>query len=350
MENFEKLIIDETITLLESLKIMDSISHKLLIVLNNNQISGLLSIGDVQRAIISGANINSKIIGFYKKEYIYADENETEESIRKKMLKSRLEFIPILSKSKQIKSIIFWDEIIEFKKKPIKKLTLPVVIMAGGLGSRLRPITNVLPKALLPFGNSTILESIIDYFNEYGLENFYISTNYKSKFIEFYFNDLDKKNYNIEIFKENFPLGTAGSLKLLENKIKNTFIVSNCDILIKQDLNDVYDFHISQKNDITIIASLKTYTIPYGTLKSGKNGQLINIEEKPKSTYLLNCGVYFLEPKIFNLIPNNTFFHITDLITKIKNQNGRIGIFPISEQSWQDIGEWDSYMKVLNQK
>ncbi len=350
MEKFnQKLIVNETTTLLESLKIMDTVSHKLLIVFKNQNMAGLLSIGDLQRAIISGVNINSTIKNIYKKEFIYADENETKDSIKQKMLKYRLEFIPILNQEKQIISIIYWDEIIEFKKKPLQKLSLPIVIMAGGFGTRLKPITNVLPKALVPYGKSTIIETIIQYFNEYGPKIFYISTNYKSELIEFYFNELNSKNFKIEIFKEKNPLGTAGSLKLLENKINQTFIVSNCDIVIKQDLNDVLDFHNSQKNEITIIASLKTYNIPYGTLKSGKNGQLIEIEEKPKLNFMINCGVYVLEPTIFSHIPQNEFFHITDLISKIKENNGRIGIFPISEQSWEDIGEWDSYMKILNQ-
>jgi NDP-sugar pyrophosphorylase family protein len=140
-------------------------------------------------------------------------------------------------------------------------------------------------------------------------------------------------------------MGTIGSLSLLKGKINKSFFVSNCDILIDQDYTEILNFHSEQKNEITIIAALKHFPIAYGTIETGENGQLINLTEKPELTFKINSGMYLLEPDLINEIPENEFFHITDLISKLLRDKRKVGVFPVSENSWTDIGDWDMYLK-----
>ena len=210
--------------------------------------------------------------------------------------------------------------------------------MAGGEGTRLRPLTNVIPKPLIPIGEKTMLEHIFDRFYKYGCKTFHISVNYKAALIEFY---LKQQNlpYILSFFREEKPLGTAGSLALLKGKIKETFFVSNCDILIEQDYSEILDFHRNQKNEITLVAALKHYPIPYGTLETAEGGKLLSLHEKPELTFKINSGMYILEPHLIDEIPDNKFFHITQLIEKVLERGGNVGVFPVSEKSWKDVGE-----------
>ena len=218
--------------------------------------------------------------------------------------------------------------------------------MAGGKGTRLKPLTNVIPKPLVPVGEKTILEEIMDQFESIGCMEFYMSVNYKYDMLEFYLNQLEH-NYNINFFKEEKPLGTIGSVSLLKDKINTPFFVSNCDILIDQDFRDVYDYHVENKNDITIITAVKNFQIPYGVIETTTNGVMTGLTEKPEFNYMINTGVYVLQPDLIYEIPENEFFHITHLMEKVRTKGGRIGCFPVSENSWRDIGEWDEYLKLI---
>jgi NDP-sugar pyrophosphorylase family protein len=219
--------------------------------------------------------------------------------------------------------------------------------MAGGFGTRLKPLTNVLPKPLIPIGEESILEKIMNSFHQYGCNNFFISVNYKASLIDYYLKNQNLP-YQTNLFKEDKPLGTAGSLHLLKEKINQTFFVSNCDILINQDYAEILQFHQENKNEITLVAALKNYSIPYGTINTIENGILESLSEKPDLTFKINTGMYILEPHLLHEIPENTFFHITYLIEKVKNRNGNVGVFPISEKSWTDIGNWEEYLKIIN--
>lgn len=349
-KNIENLKIQETLPISSALKKMDEVGHKLLIVINSDDIfMGLISIGDIQRAIIANKSMDLAVKEILRKELIVSRSTDDPEAIRILMLKFRLEYMPLLSEDNRVCKVIFWQDIIgeDIELSREVALNIPVVIMAGGFGTRLKPLTNILPKPLLPYGDSTILENIIKRFRKYGCYDFHLSVNYKADLIQYYFDTLENKEYNISLFKENEPLGTAGSLGLLKGKLKSTFFVSNCDIIVNQDYSEVFKYHKSQNNELTLVASLKHYNIPYGTLESGVNGELLSLKEKPQLTFMINCGLYILEAHLLEEIPEGTFFHITDLIEKIKQRGGKVGVFPISEKSWIDIGEWQFYSKVL---
>ena len=173
-----------------------------------------------------------------------------------------------------------------------------------------------------------------------------MSVNYKSDVMRFYIDQLDHK-YNIVFIEETKPLGTIGSVSLLKDVISTPFFVSNCDILIDQDYRDVYEYHINNRNDLTIVTAIKTIRIPYGVIEAGKDGLMTGLQEKPEQTYMINTGVYILNPELIAEIPTGEFFHITHLIEKIKEKGGRVGCFPVSEHAWKDMGEWPEYLKMI---
>ena len=174
-----------------------------------------------------------------------------------------------------------------------------------------------------------------------------MSLNYKSDMVRFYVGRLEHQ-YNIEFFEEPKPLGTIGSVSLLKGKIDTPFFISNCDIIIDQDLRDVYDYHVSNMNDLTIVAAVKSLKIPYGVIETGEDGLMVGLQEKPEITYMINTGVYILNPDCIEEIPENEFYHITHLMERIQKRGGRVGCFPISEHAWKDMGEWNDYLKIVN--
>ncbi len=331
-----------------ALKKMDELDRKLLLVFDGDKYQGLLSIGDIQRAIIRNISLEKSVDSILRPNNRVAKVGDDKIAIRKMMMEFRTECMPVIDENQNLIDVIFWeDEFTETIRKNGADLKVPVVIMAGGLGSRLKPLTNIIPKPLVPLGDKPILEIIIDGFNKLGVTEFHVSVNYKHEMIRYYFDHIPDKKYTLSYFMEDKPLGTAGSIYLLKNVLKSTFFVSNCDILIDQDYRDIYDYHKENKNEITLVGSLKHHKIPYGTLEMGEGGKLISMKEKPEITYVINSGMYVLEPSVLNDIPDHTFFHITELIEKVKARGGKVGVFPVSEKSWFDIGEWNEYQQTL---
>jgi len=339
-------VIDSKATMMDALKLMDKIDKKLLLIIDDNKFKGLLSAGDIQRAIIQSKPLVTCLKDILRDNIKVANINDSFETIKEMMIDYRMEMCPVISAGNEVVKVYFWEAIFE-KNKPIPSLNLnvPVVIMAGGFGTRLKPLTNVLPKPLIPIGEKTMLEEIMDRFSIHGCSNFYISVNYKANLIEYYINNLQLP-LNISFFKENKPLGTAGSLSLLKEKIKETFFVNNCDIIIDQDYAEIYKYHKEHKNQITIVAALKHFLIPYGTVETSEGGELIEIKEKPDLNFWINTGMYILEPEVLQEIPEDDFFHITHLIEKLKRKGKKVGVFPVSEGSWLDTGEWSEYNKT----
>lgn len=349
----ENIVINSDMTLIQALKKMDTVKHKMLLVFQKEHFCTILTIGDLQRAIINNISLSSDVLSVIDtntKRFCSSSDNI--DYIKKTMLSMRAEFMPILDQLGNLVKIYHWEDF--FKEDSFldsrPKLALPVVIMAGGIGSRLKPLTNIIPKALVPIGENTILETILKQFELIGCSEFFLSLNYKSDMIKYYLDSLEH-HYNISYLNEIHPLGTIGSLSLLRDKnFCRPIFVSNCDILIDQDFRDVYDYHIKNSNDITLITSVKSYIIPYGVIETGDNGLINSLHEKPEYTYMINTGVYIIQPELLKEIPINQFYHITDLIEKVRIAGGRIGCFPVSEYSWTDIGEWDKYLNYIKVK
>ena len=334
--------------MIDALKKMDELDKKLLIVIEDNKFGGLISAGDIQRGIIQGKPLTINIKDIIRKNVRIASPEDSFEAIKSMMFEFRMELCPVVNSHNDILNVFFWEDIFqEIKPQPGMSFNLPVVIMAGGLGSRLKPLTNVLPKPLIPIGNRTMLEEIFERFQFHGCDHFYVSVNYKADLIEYYINKLNPL-FLVEFLKEEKPNGTAGSLSLLKGKINQTFFVSNCDILIDQDYSEILDYHRTNSNEITVVAALKHLAIPYGTVETGENGQLISITEKPELTFKINSGMYILEPQLIDEIHPSIPMDITHLIEKIKNRGGRVGVFPVSAKSWIDVGSWSEIIKHYN--
>jgi len=310
---------------------------------------GILTIGDIQRAILAQTDLSSEVLCILDNKKIYAKPEDSIETIKSLMLSFRAECMPVVDASGVLKEVIFWEDIIEESFVLCQTpFDLPIVIMAGGKGTRLKPLTNVLPKPLIPIGEKTIIEDIMDKFVACGSHRFFISLNYKADFIQSYLEQQNNADYRLEFFTEDKPLGTAGSLALLKDKIQETFFVSNCDILIKEDYSQILHYHKENQNELTLITALKSFVIPYGIVETKKDGVLAAIKEKPDVSFHINTGMYILEPHILQQIPVNQYYDITDLIQNIIKRAGRVGCFPISEKAWTDIGDWREYNKLIH--
>lgn len=341
------ICISKDTTILSALKQMDMVKHKLLIVMDGDHFFNLVSIGDIQRSIIRGEDMQNTVETILRPDTTIASVTDNVDDVKKQMHERKNEFMPVVDGARHLVDVIFWEDLFDSMPVRVKeKMDLPVVIMAGGQGTRLRPLTNVLPKPLIPIGEQTMLEDIMDRFEACGCFRFYMSVNYKADIIRWYFDNLHKK-YDITYFQEDHPLGTAGSLHLLKEQIHDTFFVSNCDTIIDEDYSEILRYHRENHNEITMIAAIKNLKIPYGTLETKEGGLLDSIREKPEYTFKINSGMYILEPYLINEIPKNQVYHITSLIDKLVKDGRRVGVYPINEGSWIDIGNWQEYAKYL---
>lgn len=348
-KDYKELCIGREATMLQAMEQMDRVRHKLLIVMEGDAFCGLLSIGAIQRAIVRGISPKTAISEILRKGIVVCKVGDSEEKIKAEMLKCRAEYMPILQNT-QIVDVVFWEDLFGdamHTRATVGKYDLPVVVMAGGEGTRLRPLTNILPKPLLPIGKKTIIESIMDRFVEIGSRRFIISLNYMADTIERYLTEHNDGRYEFTFFREDRPMGSGGSLSLIRDKITEPFFVTNCDNILQQDLAEIVEVHRQNKNEMTVVAAVKSMKLPYGNLVVGKDEQVVNVEEKPEFLFRVNTGVYVMEPGLLNEVPDGRYFPITDLMNIIIKRGGRVGCFPITDGSWCDIGNWEDYTKAL---
>ena len=328
---------------------MSKSGEKSLIVVNHNEkLLGILSDGDLRRAILNKKKLTENISKIYNSNSFYLFENSYDlENVKKKALKQKIYFIPILNRNKKVTNLLTSTDLFsENKNIKTKNKNIPVVIMAGGLGTRLEPFTKVLPKPLIPIDGKPIIDHIIESFKNSGSNTFYITLNYKSKILKSYFEELNHK-YKIFFLEEKKPLGTAGALFLLKNRIAKNFFVTNSDIILNTDYIDLYNFHIESKNDITLVVAAKEYEIPYGSCEISSNGNLLKINEKPKYNFLINSGLYLLNNKILKLLKKNNKIDMNELIELAIEKKFKIKIYPVSDKQWIDVGQWVEYKKIV---
>lgn len=339
-------IISENVTLMEALNIMDSTERKLLIICDNDHFRGVISIGDIQRALLAKKELSLCVMDFVRPDIIVASVDDDMDYIKERMRKERIESMPVIDSDMRLVNVIEWNELFETEGDLIHdQVNYPVVIMAGGKGTRLLPLTNIIPKPLIPISDRTIIEEIMKSFRCVGCEKFYISVNYKKEIIEDYFSDKDDNG--IIFIHEDKPLGTAGSLYLLKDKLNGTFFVINCDTLVNVKLEDLVEYHLTNNNMITVVSVVKKMNIPYGTLETEVGGVVKKIKEKPEYVYQINSGMYILEAEALKYLEDNTFTDITDLIKKLIDDNQKVGAFPVPESSWVDMGNWNEYLKLV---
>ncbi|MBP7653495.1 nucleotidyltransferase family protein [Candidatus Dependentiae bacterium] len=335
----KQLFISKETLISKALSQIDETAEKLLFVVDEkNTLLGTVSDGDIRRWILKDKSIKESVDNVMNTFPITMKNGYLMEDAKKIMIEKKINCIPVVDGDNRIIHAVRWIDLFDTKFKRHKMNNIPTVIMAGGEGRRLYPFTKILPKPLIPIGDKTILELIIEKFTEFGCKDFYLSLNYKANLIKAYLNDFDFSN-NIEYVVEEKPLGTAGSLHLLKNKIKSTFYVSNCDILVDADYSDILEFHRTNLNKITIVNSMINYVIPYGVCEIESGGSLKQIKEKPEFNFLVNTGLYVLEPDTLDDIPENKFYHITDMINDYMKRGVKVGVYPVSQKSWLDMGQ-----------
>lgn len=336
--------------MLQAMEQMDRVGHKLLMVMTEDRFAGLLSIGAIQRAIVRGESPKTPIANILRKDIIVCSPKDSPEKIKAEMLRCRSEYMPIVDAAGKVADVVFWGDLFDetqHTRATVGKYDMPVVVMAGGEGTRLRPLTNILPKPLLPIGKKTIVETIMDRFVEIGCRRFYVSLNYMADAIERYLTEHNDGRYELTFYREDRPMGSGGSLSLIRDKIKEPFWVTNCDNILQQDLAEIVEVHRQNGNEMTVVAAVKGMKLPYGNLITGEHERVVRVEEKPEFLFRVNTGVYILEPPLLKEIPDNKYYPITDLMNTIINRNGRVGCFPITDGSWCDIGNWEEYCKLI---
>lgn len=347
------ITISKEITTKGALKKLDLCATKVLFVVDDEMhLMGALTDGDIRRFILAGGDLNSTIEGFYNKTPFSFLINEfTENDLENVFLDKKIEVIPIVNGDKVLVDYRTWDSVLSHEVQPSAVTSnalndIPVVIMAGGKGTRLKPFTDVLPKPLVPIQEKPIMDWIIEEFHRFGASQFYGTLNYRGKMIEAYYGSIEKK-YDIAFKWEDDFFGTAGSLKLLTDEIDGTFIVSNCDIIVKANYEDVIRFHKESGAMMTVVSSIQHHQIPYGVLEFSDGGVVSAIQEKPEYTHAINTGVYVLEKECLDVIPANQFFHITHLMEELIEKGQTVVTYPVNEKEYIDIGQWEEYMSAV---
>ncbi len=344
----KQLFINKKATIKDALLKISKSGHRCLLVTDNlEKMLGTISDGDLRRAILKNQNLGQKIDKIYKKNpRFFYSKNYNLKKVKELFIKHKLDLIPVLDKTKKVEKIIFWNDIFKKKKSENEKKT-NIVIMSGGEGKRLLPFTKVLPKPLIPLNDKPIISHIIDSFENQGFKNINVIVNYKADLLNTYMSNYQKKS-KIKIFKEKNPLGTVGGLYLLKNKVNDNFILTNCDILTADlQYEEILNFHKKYNYDLTLVASLRNFSIPYGVCEINKNTSLSKIKEKPKFNFLVSIGMYVMNKKVLSSIKNNSKLDITNLIKRLKNKKYKIGVFPIDDKSWIDVGNWSDYNQAV---
>lgn len=315
---------------------------------SEGKLLGSVTDGDIRRWIIKAGGLNEAIANIMNPnpKYIFEEERYRAAYVCKQ---EKIIALPVVNHDRVIVDIVFLYETQD--RNAVSKVDLsdvPVVIMAGGEGTRLYPFTKILPKPLIPIGDTPIVERIIQCYYEYGIKKYYMTVNYKKTMIKSYFTDINP-NYEINYVEEDKPLGTGGSIRLIEDKFDKPLFVTNCDSIILADYGDLYDYHNRSGHSITIVSALRNIVIPYGVLQFDDAGIIQNMEEKPKQSHFVNTGMYVVNPEMIDLIPGDTVFHMTQLVEKAMEMGEKVGVYPVSEDSFLDMGEF-SEMKRMEEK
>lgn len=324
-----------------ALKQLEEIRCKVIYVVEQEKLIGSISDGDVRRYVLNNGNVDLEVCNIANKSPNYLNHYEREK-VEEIFKNSELYSIPIINYNQEIVEIIFRDG------KRIKRsynLDVPVVMMAGGKGTRLFPYTKILPKALVPIGEIPIAERIMDGFKEFGCNQMYMIVNHKKEMIFSYFSGIDKE-YEITYIEEKNPLGTGGGLYLLKDYVKDTFFLINCDIIIDANYSEILNYHKKEENYITIVVAQYHQTIPYGVVEFDENSEYMEMTEKPQKDYYISTGMYIVEKDLIHTMPKEQEMSFPDLIDYYKKQEKRIGVYTISESAYMDMGQLEELERM----
>ncbi len=342
MEKLDLYIVDKLQSLEETMHVIDRNTMGFAVVCDGRNFLGIVTDGDIRRYLLSGGNLKQKIYNVANQHPLYVDVTNQSKAIPL-MQHYGFAAIPVINEKNELVNIIM------NKPKPMEhikeNLNVPLVIMAGGKGTRLQPYTDILPKPLIPIDGITITEQIMNRFSAYGCNDVYIIVNYMKDFIKAYFKEKEVSQ-TIHFIDEEHFLGTGGGLKYVKGKIKETFFVSNCDVLITCNYADLLSWHKNKGNILTIVCAKKNLIIPYGTIEINDEQLLLSMKEKPEVNYNINTGVYIIEPEFLDLITNNESIHMTQLIELAMKNKNQIGAYVINEEHWMDMGQMEELSQM----
>jgi len=327
-------------TIRQALQVIDTGAMKIALVVDEkDRLLGTLTDGDIRRALLQGSGMEDSIIDVYNQNPVVAQEKDGRDKIIELALSKKVFQIPLVDDHNRVIKLIEIDHLLEREKHANS-----VVLMAGGQGQRLRPLTNDTPKPMLPIGGKPILENVILGFKKNGFSNFYISLNYKGEKIKDYFGDGQSLGVTIQYLEEESRMGTAGALSLIEEKQSLPIIVMNGDILTKVSFEDLLDFHVSNEAAATMCVREYDMEVPYGVVGLNKSN-IVSIEEKPVQQFFVNAGIYVLNPEVLDLLPENSAIDMTNIFEQLVSDKKTILSFPIREY-WLDIGKPDDFEKA----
>ena len=339
MYKIDEIKINQNASIKEALKVIDKGAIKVAVVLSDDGLLlGMLNDGDIRRALLKGMSLGDSIAGIINKHPVVANINDTKERILELENEKKLHQIPIISNGK----LIGIQDIREFlapKNKPNK-----VILMVGGLGTRLRPLTNDVPKPMLDVGNKPILHTIVENFAKYGYTDIIMCVNYKSEIIKEYFGNGDKFGVKIEYVLENQRMGTAGALSLLQKRPKDDFFVMNGDLLTNVNFEYLHEYHKDSNAYASICVRKYDMQVPYGVVNVRAN-KVTSIEEKPTQSFFVSAGIYMFSPIVLDFIPKGVFYDMPTLFSELLKHDFPIHPFPIREY-WLDIGRMDEYRRA----
>ncbi|MCG3686702.1 nucleotidyltransferase family protein [Aliarcobacter butzleri] len=327
----------------EALNIIDKGAIRVAIVVDvQDKFLGLIADGDIRRALLKGYTLENSIENIYCSTPVTAKSNDSKDKIIQKAIKNQVYQIPILDEENYLVDIVNLSSLLSISTKRNR-----VILMAGGLGTRLRPLTEDTPKPMLKVGNKPILETIIRNFANHGFVNITISLNYKGEMIKDYFKDGSELGVNIDYIEENTRLGTAGALSLLENTPNEPFFVMNADLLTDVNFSHLLDFHSYANANATMCVREYDYQIPYGVVETNEDN-ITSIVEKPIKKFFVNAGIYILSPNIFEFIPKDEFFDMPTLFNILIEKQKKVLSFPIHEY-WLDIGRMSDFEQAQSE-
>ena len=336
----EKFIGIEKLTVSEAMQKIDGNTCGVLFIVDyDNILKGCVTDGDIRRFLLSGGQmVDSVLKAINTKPQVAVSIEEAKKKYHKKYVVA----VPIIDKERRIIGVYSDEDIIQKKHNPIR---IPVVINAGGKGTRLDPYTRVLPKPLIPVGDLPIIEHIMKEYHTYSCDEFHIIVNYKKDLMKAYFADNDN-NYNITWYDEEKPLGTGGGLSLLRGRFDGTFFFANCDALLTANYESMLRFHKENGNVITMVCAYKNMNIPYGVVEMGVNGSIKGMKEKPLMSFLTNTGIYIVEPEVIDDIEDGVPMGFPDIIELERQKGKKVAVFPVSENDWMDMGQLPELEKM----
>ncbi|TGN07998.1 nucleotidyltransferase family protein [Leptospira ilyithenensis] len=340
MEQWKNNVITSNGKLVEAIQKIDASGIQLVLVVNESgYLEGVLTDGDIRRAILKGKTLDIPVAEVMNRKPRTVLENTSREEILSIMRRYMMHHLPVLNAGGKVVKLVTLDEL-------IGAVGIPnwVVLMAGGLGKRLRPLTDDIPKPLLSVGGKPILQSILESFSEQGFRKFFISVNYKADMIRNYFGNGEKLGIDIEYLHEEKSLGTAGALSLLPHKPEQPLIVMNADLLTRTNFDAMLKFHNEHKSVGTMAVREYDLQVPYGVVNV-EEYKIKGIEEKPIHKFFVNAGIYVLAPEVLDFIKPDTFFDMPTLFENLLAVDHPVSAYPLREY-WLDVGRLEEFERA----